>query len=369
LPAGPTLAERNADVGTPAMTTAIILIVSGALIGAGITIILRDVRKSRRRAFVSTRDARAGSEPDIEITISHPDDVSQETVARPADANAEQPAAPGDAAATTASQPPRRELQPPTPAGSPSLEQQWSEHEAAIAGSVDRVNALLAPARLSIGASGEPTWSYRNKGYGGYRRILLGRDSVGWLRLELSADGRLHASVKAHKEDRAAINAAADTSSERLDAARIGDLLLQCLQPAVDHVAPQEPSSDRVASEQAWMSVDALVASALNASNGALSQAGARLVPVAPAAWEAALRRHRMTLRVEVNGNDIARMHIERLPHEMEVAVGVPDAQLADLGRRRRVPVEGMTIHALAELIAGCAWPAIARFREARRPA
>lgn len=353
------------------MTTAIILIVSGALIGAGITIILRDMRKSRRRAFVSKRDARAGSEPDIEITISHPDDASYEAAAQPAETKAELPAAPSNIAETMVSAPPPREPQLPDQGGPPSLEQQWSALQAAIGASVDRVNALLAPARLSIGPPGEPTWSYRNKGYGGYRRILLGRDSVGWLRLELSADGRLHASVKAHKEDRAAINAAADTSGERLDDACIATLLLQCLQPAVDHVAPQEPGRDgeRVASEQAWMSVDVLVASALNASNGALSQAGARLVPVAPAAWEAALRRHRMTLRVEVNGNDVARMHIERLPHEMEVAVGVPDAQLADLGRRRRVPVEGMTIHALAELIAGCAWPAIARFREARRPA
>ena len=81
------------------------------------------------------------------------------------------------------------------------------------------------------------------------------------------------------------------------------------------------------------------------------------------------LRRHRMTLSVEVNGDDVARMHIERLPHEMEVAVGVREPQLIELGRRRRIPVDGMTIHALAELIASCAWPAIARFREpAARP-
>ena len=110
-----------------------------------------------------------------------------------------------------------------------------------------------------------------------------------------------------------------------------------------------------------------MVAAALEATNGALAQAGARLIPLAPAAWEAELRRYRMTLSVEVNGDDVARMHIERHPHEMEVAVGVREPQLIDLGRRRRVPVEGMTIHALAELIASCAWPAIERFRETRR--
>jgi hypothetical protein len=53
----------------------------------------------------------------------------------------------------------------------------------------------------------------------------------------------------------------------------------------------------------------------------------------------------------------------------MEVAVGVREPHLADLGRRRRIPVDGMTIHGLAELIASCAWPAIARFKEDRRQA
>ena len=69
-----------------------------------------------------------------------------------------------------------------------------------------------------------------------------------------------------------------------------------------------------------------LVAAALKATNGALAQAGARLVPLGPGQVGDELRRHRMTLRVEVDGDDVARMHIERLPHEMEVAVGVRDA-------------------------------------------
>jgi hypothetical protein len=44
----------------------------------------------------------------------------------------------------------------------------------------------------------------------------------------------------------------------------------------------------------------------------------------------------------------------------------VPDARLADLARRQRIPVKVLTTHALAELIASCAWPAIAHFREAQ---
>ena len=56
------------------MTTAIILIVSGVLIGAGISIIWRDVRARRRRAFVTqARRARQPriAEPEVEITISY----------------------------------------------------------------------------------------------------------------------------------------------------------------------------------------------------------------------------------------------------------------------------------------------------------
>ena len=120
------------------------------------------------------------------------------------------------------------------------------------------------------------------------------------------------------------------------------------------------------AGDAPWQDVDGLVAAALRAANGALAQTGARLRALAPAEWDPLLRRHRMTLAVEVDAAEVARMQIERLPHEMEVAVGVRDAQMIGLGRRRRIPIEGMTIHSLAELMAGCAWPAIARFRDVR---
>jgi hypothetical protein len=341
------------------MKTALILIVSGILIGAGISIIWRDVQKRRRGAFVSQRVPRFDADPEIEITISH--GVG---------------AAPGGRASRSLDYSPA--LTSPTTKGdaalmrqpaAPTLEQQWSILQSAIAVAVDNTNAALASAGLFINASGDPSWSYKNKGYGAYRRLLIGGDSLGWLRLELSPEGQLRASVKSHKDDCAVINAAADVPAEGLTAAHASDLFSQCLKPAMSYAARQKHGSEAVASQQAWESIDALVASALKATNGALAQAGARLTALAPPAWEQDLRRHRMTLCVEVNGDDVARMHIERLPHEVEVAVGVREPQLIDLGRRRRIPIEGMTIHGLAELIAGCAWPAIARFRESRRQA
>ena len=410
------------------MTTAIYLIISGALIGVGISIIWRDMHKKRRGTFVSEQDVRLAADrravdTDVEITISHrPDREPARRALPPPDEEpvplraVSEPHAPSPSARASSSaevgvtggyrcrskrlpltlpSPHGRvgrgnwrdaELACPTPPArapraavanfeSPRqgarlvLEQQWSGLQPPISAGVERTNALLAPVRLFIGPVGEPSWSYKHKGYGAYRRLLLAGESVAWLRLELMADGQLRAGVKAHREDRASINASADAPALGLDGDRAGALFSQCLQPAAAYAARQLRDSDEEASEQAWESVDGLVSAALKATNGALAQAGARLVALAPAAWESDLRRHRMALSVEVNGDDVARMHIERLPHEMEVAVGVREPQLAALARRRRIPVDGMTIHALAELVASCAWPAIARFRETRPPA
>jgi hypothetical protein len=352
------------------MTTAVILLISGILIGAGISIIWRDARAKRQSAFVSKRDARANAaaDPEVEITISHDTHVPTPPAATPA---ATMAGATAPAADTGEASPPPIAARVGAASRPPvhlPLEQEWASLQPVLVAGVDKVNTVLAPVQLSISATGEPSWSYKNRGYGAYRRLLLDRDSVAWVRLELSPDGRLHASVKAHKEDQVEINATADVAAKGLTAARASDLLAQCLKPAVSHAARRQPDGEK-AGEQDWRGIDGLVVAALQAANGALAPAGAHLIPLAPAAWEAELRRYRMTLSVQVYGDDVARMHIDGRPHEMEVAVGVREPQHIDLGRRSRVPVEGMTVHTLAELIASCAWPAIERFRETHRPA
>src|SRR5262245_50307317 len=52
------------------MTTALYLILSGILIGAGISIIWRDVRKQSRGSFISERDVRGPASHDVEVTIA-----------------------------------------------------------------------------------------------------------------------------------------------------------------------------------------------------------------------------------------------------------------------------------------------------------
>jgi hypothetical protein len=407
------------------MTTALYLVLSGILIGAGIAIIWRDVRKKSRGSFILQRGALELADPEVEVTVARAADpeFARRAPARSAATLAssfmaargshEARAAPGDGAQALAPPPvphlvpslapplvpslARSLAPPPVPSLAPpqvpslapppasaaqiaqsgvdrsrqsarlALERQWSALQPAIAGAVARTNTLVAPLLLFIGPAGEPAWSYKNRGYGVHRRLLMAAESVAWLRLELLAEGRLRANVKAHRDDGAGLNASAEMAVAGVDSERVAALLRECLQPATAFATRHIEISEVEASKRAWESVNGMIAAALSATNGALAQAGARLIELAPATWENELRHHRMALSVEVNGDDVARMHIERLPHELEVAVGVREPQLAALGRRRRIPVDGMTIHALAELIASCAWPAIARFKETRR--
>jgi hypothetical protein len=387
------------------MTAAVILILSGVLIGAGLNVLWRDLSRHRRPAFVSQRDegnlAPMG-EAEADVVIAHvpseepagqtrlqgfravparqdTGDAVTEPRRRPRELNEERaddwlaasrPAGDEEAVAGSGEAPASAHRSHP-------LEQQWASLAPHLAAAADQVNAVLAPLQLSVGAMGEPAWSYKNKGFGGYRRLLLSDESIAWLRLELSADGELHAGIKAHKDERSGINMSAHVPAAGLDATQASDLLSHCLKPAATFaagVAPPAAEDDddgRGASADAWSGIDATVVSALKATNGALAQAGARLAPLGPAAWDAQTRRHRLTLAVEVRGEDVARMLIEQhlQPQEIEVSVGVREPSLIELGRRRRMAATGVTIHALAELIAGCAWPTIARYRTARRSA
>jgi hypothetical protein len=354
------------------MTTALILIASGILIGAGIGVIWRDVKRTRRRAFVLQREAQGTTEPEVEIVISRNETETprpQATALKLADRlafngrakekDAEEPA--GDKSDAEQSAP---------DAGLP-LERQWLVLKPILDAAIGKVNAVLAPVKLAVAPSGEPSWSYKNAGYGAHRRLMLGEESIGWLRLELTSDSRFMAVLKAHKDDIAEINGSAETATASLNAAHAGDILSRCLEPAARYAARAAGGTidEKQLSETAWKAVEPLVIAALKATNGALLQAGGRLVPVTTPTWQDESKRHRMTLSVEVEGSDVGRMHIERVAHEVEVAVGVADQRLIELGRRRRIAIEGMTIHALAELIASCAWPTIARFRETRRQA
>jgi hypothetical protein len=357
------------------MSTTLLLLLSGVLIGAGVSLIWRDVRRRQRDAFVLYRDPAPSAEasPDVEITVSHrPASVPLATV-RPV-AEAPKPRVevvrPRPAPSAAVETRPEQDAFPRADAARPSATaQQWAALQAGLSAAVEQVNSVLAGAGVSIGSPGEPSWSM-DRAYGAHRRVLVGGESVAWLRLQCTPDGVLNALVKAHKDELAELNAQASAPASGLSIGRASDLLSECLKPTAAYaVRAGSDNAEQRASEQAWNAVDAVVIGALKAGNGALAQADARLLPLTTPAWEPDLGHHRMTVAVEVFGDDVARMHIDRLEQEIEVAVGVPEAHLSDLGRRRRIDVQGMTTHTLAELIASCAWPTIARHREMRRQA
>jgi hypothetical protein len=358
------------------MASALLLILSAVLIGTGVRLIVRDVRARRSAGLerelrvLSTLDnARDGDEGFSSDSAGEPVGHSRPRSIPLASTGAT------EALPEPFGLPLRAVTGEPLDGGGDrsvlqdraSLAEEWRVLQPMLDGAVETVNALLAPRRLALGKASAADWSYRQRGYGAYHRVLLGGDSVAWLRLELTAEARLHAVLKAHSDDRAAINRTAECALADVDGLRAVDMLLDCLRPAAGPLAlpEEEPRREALPSAQIERATG-IVASALRATNGALAQAGARIVPLAPAALEEPHPR-RMTLRVEVDGSDVARMHIDTLGDCIEVAVGAHDARLVALARRHRLPLEGMTIHALAELIAGCAWPAIAYFQDDRR--
>jgi hypothetical protein len=344
------------------MVSALLLILSAILIGTGVNLIVRDIRARRRGPGFEGGERTTGTTAAADPARSRPgsDDSAGQAVALPELSTRLLRAITGEPRAGAGDLDGVGD-------GRPSLADEWRAVQPMLNSAVERINVLLAPQRLALGPASAADWSYRGRGYGAHHRVLLGGDSVAWLRLELTNKARLHAALKAHSDDRASINRNAECALADLDAMRAADLLLDCLRSVAG--SPPLPAQQRrreVPQSAQLQRATGIVGSALRATNGAFAQAGARIVPLAPEALEEA--HPRMTLRVEVDGSDVARMHIERLHDAMEVAVGARDARLVTLERRHRLPLEGMTIHALAELIAGCAWPAIAHFRDDRRP-
>jgi hypothetical protein len=315
------------------MTSAWLLLLSGILIGAGVSLIARDLGRSRHGLARPAPDA--GAKPAMDAAQAGAGGATQ-----------------ADGASAPAGGEPERLH--------PGLAQQWALLTPLVEAAVAGVNQLLAPERLALGTPQAADWSYRQRAYGTHRRLLLAEDSIAWLRLELTAEGRLQGSLKAHDETRAAINASADRTAADVTSQQVSELLLACLRPAGGIAASSPVATPEGPS---WHHAYATILSALKATNAALALAGARIVPqlddAAPPVGAASL-----LLRLEVGGDDLAGVQIAMIDDAVEVAVD-PSAR-PKLARQRRVALAGMTIHALAEAIAGCAWPAIAHHASAR---
>ena len=370
------------------LTAALVWIASGALIVAGLVLVLRDDRGRRPTALLGGYEPRPPDPAqfaDVTIVTGQPNPDA------PAFEGPQAAASPGDRSAALAALQSSitricaaMEGEPPSAERAPQAEAGWARIADRIAGAVAEVSAVLHSAGCVIGPAGATGWSPRGGGFGCFRRVLVDDESIAWLRTEVHADGRLVIATRAHRDDRVLLNQSAEIAAERVTTALAIDLLAEVLRPAAQfaawsrarmpgggdeaHIddnaaapplalAPPAPASVAV-------DIERVADAALAAVNGALAPAGAKLVPLAAPERDPSSGHFNWTLGVAVDGRAVAQLRLAQSDSGLDVALGITDQGLIDLARQRRLDADEITVPILAETLAACAWPSIAHARQ-----
>jgi hypothetical protein len=244
----------------------------------------------------------------------------------------------------------------------PSVESRWLTLEPQIEATITRLNDTLAPVALQIGPAGETGWSFKNGGFGTYRRIAIAGRSVAWLRGEANHRGEVVFKVRAHAPEQALLNASTLLPLANLTALGFLEALSKTVKPSAEYAAWLTPSrtTEPERTPDAWGEIAALTREAFAVARGALLEAGSDLTEVSDPAWDAASGHQRWPLVVQVSGNVVAAVHLSLIKRTLDISTTVADPTRTDLNRRRRLDLSGLTPHVLAEAIASCAWPAVA---------
>jgi hypothetical protein len=230
----------------------IVLIASAALIAIGVWLLVRDFLKPR----AATKPPQAQTQT-LAQTLAHADaapnnvepqyhSLVQPTQLQPQFATlgdtvgldpgpATRPTGASAAPLPDASQPGRF----------PAVETHWERLKPEFDMAVAAVNESMAPLAVSIAKPGETTWSLHNRGFGDYRRVRVGGESVAWLRLELAANMSISAHLRSHEARHDMLNRVS-TLSRPLTASRIAPMLAECLAAlaaAAPRLMPQVPTS------------------------------------------------------------------------------------------------------------------------------
>jgi hypothetical protein len=118
---------------------------------------------------------------------------------------------------------------------------------------VQAVNASMASLAVIIAKPGEPSWSLHNRGFGDYRRVRVGGESVAWLRMELAPDMTITAHLRTHEPRHDMLNRTSSVGRP-LTASRVGPALAECLAAlaaAAPRLAPVTPAPQVVAPAEA----------------------------------------------------------------------------------------------------------------------
>src|SRR5262245_19911647 len=133
------------------MTKALLLLLSAALVVAGVLIEWRDVHRRRRQAFLVRGDPTA-VHPEVEELVARTEpDIPMPRIV--------QSQLPPLASTTQASE--------RDPAA------RWAAVRPVLDAAVERVSGVLAGAGVTIGGPGKPAWSIMKSGYGVHRRLLV----------------------------------------------------------------------------------------------------------------------------------------------------------------------------------------------------
>ncbi len=243
----------------------------------------------------------------------------------------------------------------------PNVEKRWLAVAVELDNAVTEVNGVLAGVELQIGPAGESGWSFKNRGYGAFRRVLLNGRSIAWLRSELTNTGQLVFRTRSHAVEQALLNATSAVRAEGATMRAFLDGLSKTIRPAAEYAAWNKPrqAAEAEASLDGWAEVATIATQALSIAATAFREAGADIVEVSAPSWDAVASRHRWPLSMKVGGNTIGRVNIDLVRRALEVSVDEPDR--LDLARRQAIDTLGLTPHALAEVIANCAWPTVAQ--------
>lgn len=118
-----------------------------------------------------------------------------------------------------------------------------------------------------------------------------------------------------------------------------------------------------------FQSLEASLASALRAVNGAFAQVDARLGPGGQPTWDDDEGCHAMELPIARADILVGLLKLSRTREELEIASIATDRSGGELSRTRRLAPHQLNVQSIAESMAACAWPAVARHQDrARRP-
>lgn len=116
-----------------------------------------------------------------------------------------------------------------------------------------------------------------------------------------------------------------------------------------------------------FQSMDVPLASALRAVNGAFAQVDACLGPAGQPTWDADEACHFVELPIAFGNILIGLLRLSRYLDELEISSIATDRSAGELSRTRRLAPHQLNVQAMAEAMAACAWPAIARHKDRQR--